>query len=122
MRNKNNGLYGMSISDIQRICQVSLRTAQRWKSCQVVVPPMALRLLSGDLGILSPPWRRWIVRGELLVSPEGWEITMSDVLSSPLLRMQLEAFKSENRRLKDPTAHLDEQPLPEAWPEFIKTG
>jgi hypothetical protein len=54
-----------------------------------------------------------------LISPEGWEITRGDVISSPLLRQQLAAFKTELRRLKEQAVSIQDQPLPGAWPEWV---
>ena len=114
MRKPPPELYGITIKEIAAICKVSLKTADRWKRGQSVPPPTALMILSADLGSLSPDWRRWTVRGDVLVSPEGWEITMNQVLAAPLLRAQLIALQSEVRRFK----RLDDQPVLEEIPEI----
>lgn len=119
MRSKNPDAYGISAKELAAICHVSERTAARWKSGQTVMPESARFLVRADLGCFHPAWRRWTVRGETLVSPEGWVITMQDVLSSPLLRMQLEAYKTENRDLKASLDNWTEQPLPGEVPEII---
>jgi hypothetical protein len=61
-------------------------------------------------------WSGWTIRKDRLFSPEGWEITMQDVLSSPLLRAQLAAFKTENKQLKAHLNNWEEQPLPGDMP------
>lgn len=100
-------LYGITINELARICKVSVKTATRWKRGQSVPPKTALMVLTADLGYLSREWLRWTVRGPFLVSPEGWEISMNDVLSAPLLRAQLKALQAENRLIRG----LDEQPV-----------
>lgn len=103
-------LYGISIKEIARICAVSEKTAGRWKAGTACPPKTALWILSGDLGYLSPEWRGWVVRGPDLVSPEGWQITIGDVLASPLMRSQLAIYQSENRRLKQELENLEGPP------------
>lgn len=46
---------------------------------------------------------------------------MGDVISSPLLRQQLAAFKTELKRLRAAAAEdsIQEQPLPSVWPEWV---
>ena len=56
----------------------------------------------------------------MLVSPEGWEISQGDVISSPLLRQQLAAFKTELKRLRTAADSIQDQPLPSEFPEWIK--
>jgi hypothetical protein len=77
-------------------------------------------LLAADLGCFDAAWKGWTLYKGNLISPEGWEITKGDVISSPLLRQQLAAFKTELRRLKEHASiDVDEQPLPAEWPEWI---
>jgi len=105
-------LYGITINEIARICKVSVKTATRWKRGQSVPPETALMILSADIGHLAPEWRGWTVRGDELISPEGWAIAMGAVLSAPLLRAQLRALQVEDRRFHD----IENQPEPSAIP------
>lgn len=113
-------LYGISIKEIARICEVDLTTARRWKRGARCPPKSALMLLCGDLGYLDPAWEGWRVsRGEL-ISPEGWKASPGDVLSIQLTQMQLSAYRTENKHLKAELDALDaatfeEQPLPAGW-------
>jgi hypothetical protein len=72
------------------------------------------------MGFLDPAWKGWkLVRGSL-VSPEQWQVTMHDVLATPLMRSQLAVYQSENRGLKRDLAdalanRLEEQPSPDSW-------
>jgi hypothetical protein len=77
-------------------------------------------LLAADLGIFDPVWKGWCLRRGNLISPEGWEITRGDVISSPLLRQQLAAYKTELRRLKEAVVSIQDQPTPAEWPEWVK--
>lgn len=112
-------LYGITIKEIARICHVDLTTARRWKRGARCPPKSALLLIGGDLGCFDAAWKGWRVHGGNLISPEGWEITLGDVISSPLLRQQLAAFKSELRRLRAAADLIQDQPLPSDWPEWI---
>ena len=120
MARHGNPFYGININEIARICQVDITTARRWKRGASYPPKSALLLILGDLGAFDPAWRGWRVYDGTLVSPEGWVITQGDVLSSPLLRQQLAAFKSELRRMRAAQDSIHNQPLPSEWPEWIK--
>lgn len=80
---------------------------------------MALLLICGDLGCFDREWRGWTARGGNLISPEGWQITVGDVLALPLMRQQIAAYHTELRRLKEQVLLMQEQPIPEAWPEWV---
>jgi Phage protein len=77
-------------------------------------------LISGDLGCFDAKWRGWRLYKGVLVSPEGWEISQGDVISSPLLRQQLAAFKTELKRLRTAADSIQDQPLPSEFPEWIR--
>ena len=77
-------------------------------------------LFDADLGCFDAAWRGWRLYKGALVSPEGWEIAKGDVISSPLLRQQLAAFKTELKRLKEPAVTIQDQPLPTDWPEWLR--
>lgn len=111
-------LYGIPIKEIARICQVSEKTAGRWKAGTACPPLTALWVLAGDLGCFDPEWRGWVIRKGELVSPEGWCITMSDVRATPLQRSQIAIYQAENRDLKaqlEASGFAEEQPLPSQW-------
>jgi hypothetical protein len=108
-------LYGIPISILQAICHISAKTATRWKDGSTCPPPAAIMLVkiltTGDLSCFSH-WSGWMIRDDMLISPEGWEITVNDVLASPLLRAQLAAYQTELRNLKGQIDGLEEQPEP----------
>lgn len=54
-----------------------------------------------------------------MISPEGWEITVGDVLALPLMRQQLAAYQTELRLVKERVLMMQEQPLPEVWPDWV---
>lgn len=115
MRERPSELYGINISELARICRVSLKTARRWKDGATCPPKSALMLLAGDLGCLDSEWAGWVVRKGALISPEGWEIKVNDVMAVPLVRAQLEAYKTEERKL----LALPSQPEASEWPEWV---
>lgn len=112
-------LYAIPISEIARICRVSTKTARRWKDGSTCPPKSARLLLLGDLGCLDSRWDGWRVNKGVLFSPEGWEITVNDVLATPLMRQQLAAYKAELRQIQARIDRMAEQPLPTEWPEWI---
>jgi Phage protein len=120
MAHRENPFYGITINEIARVCQVDLTTARRWKRGARCPPKSAVLLILGDLGCFDPAWKGWRIYKGVLISPEGWEISKGDVISSPLLRQQLAAYKTELRRLKEPAVSIPDQPLPTEWPEWIK--
>lgn len=120
MATPGNPLFGFSVKEIARVCQVDITTARRWKRGAICPPLGAIALLEGDLGFLDPLWSGWKLQRGSLLSPESWEITKNDVLATPLMRSQLAAYQSENRALKRDLAdaqanRLEEQPRPEDW-------
>lgn len=80
---------------------------------------MAILLILGDLGALDWDWRGWTVRKGKLISPESWEISVHDVLAVPLMRQQIAAYHTELRQIKERVLLMQEQPAPEAWPEWV---
>jgi len=113
-------LFFFSLNEIARICEVSLKTAKRWKAGQAVPPSTALMVLQRDLGCFHPAWEGWQIREGVLYSPEGWAATPGDVLSIQFTQSQLATYRSENRALKDALAEaqaagFEDQPLPDQW-------
>lgn len=108
-------IYGINISELARICHVSIKTATRWKNGTTCPPKSALLLLAGDLGCFDSAWAGWIVRRGALISREGWEITVNDVLAVPMIRAQLEAYKTAERQI----LALPLQPEISEWPEWV---
>lgn len=107
--------YGIPAEEIAMLCEVSFRTACRWKSGHAVMPATARMLLCGDLGCLDHAWTGWRIQRGLLISPEGWEISVMMILGVPLMRQQLAAYQAELRRF----AEMPMQPTSEAWPEWV---
>ena len=114
MRSRPEELYGISISELARICHVSLKTAARWKAGTSCPPATALMIISADLGCFAPEWRGWTVNGPNLVSPDGWTISRNDALAVPLMHGQISALRSELGKERERNA-LEEQPQPDSW-------
>jgi hypothetical protein len=113
-------LFGLSVSHIAKVCGVSLKTAGRWKAGTTCPSLCDLAVLSGDLAAYSVDWAGWCIRGDSLVSPEGWCITVNDVLAAPLLRQQLAVYQAELRSMREVRDSLEEQPEPGTVPaEFV---
>lgn len=85
-------------------------------------------MLSGDLGFFDPAWRGWILRRGCLISPENWEITMSDVLASRLHEAQLREWRRQVAIMKAKVEELErggyeDQPSPDELGEIcIRVG
>lgn len=114
-------LYGIPISEIQRICGVSLKTVQRWKRGASCPPESALMLLRRDLGCLHPHWKGWHIslRGELC-SPENWITTPGAVLAMHFHHSQISALRQQINDLRgqlrrEEIEQYEEQPLPSQW-------
>jgi hypothetical protein len=76
-------------------------------------------LILGDLSAFDPEWRGWIARKGQLISPEGWEISVHEVLAVPLMRQQIAAYQAEIRAARERLLLMQEQPAPEVWPEWV---
>lgn len=122
MGKPHSALYGIPISEIARICRVSLKTAHRWKSGQSVPDYCALALIVRDLGCFSIEWRGWTINGEDLVSPSGWCVNRNDALIVPLLHGQIAALRAELAKAKSESEPLEEQPQPGPLPIISSTG
>ena len=114
------------ISELARICRVTVKTARNWKDGKTFPPATALMVLQRDLGCFDPAWAGWVIsrRGELC-SPENWVATQGDVRSVQLVQLQLGDYRREIQMLKaelNAIAIPDEQPLPGDWEIEIKTG
>jgi hypothetical protein len=119
MAQRENPFYGIPIKEIARICHVDLTTARRWKRGARCPPKSAILLIRGDLAAFDFQWRGWRAFDGKLVSPEGWEITVGDVLALPLMRQQLAAYQTEIRHMRERVLLMQEQPSPAEWPEWI---
>lgn len=120
-------LLGLSIKRIVDVCGVDVTTARRWKRGAICPPQSALAVLTGDLGFLDPAWRGWnLIRGHL-VSPEGWEVSMNDVLATQLKDAQIRAYQGEVRKLRYQLEEAErggyeDQPTPADWDVQIVNG
>jgi len=76
-------------------CSVS--TVRAWDRGRNRVPWSAVRLLRllrlGDLGALHDDWTGWVVRGRMLVTPEGHALHVSDMAWWSLTCRQAEGFR-----------------------------
>lgn len=115
MRKPHISLYGIPINEIARILGCSLKTAGRYKAGQSVPRLCELQILERNLGCFAAEWRGWTIRDDALISPEGWSITVNDVLAAPLLRAQLATYQAELRKIREAVDELDEQP--DSWDE-----
>lgn len=119
MAHPSSPLYGITIKEIARICRVDLTTARRWKRGAGCPPKSAVLLIQADLGCFDPKWSGWHIRNGFLISPNGWEIGFGEVLAIPILRQQLACYEVELRRFKEQALLMQEQPMPDVWPEEV---
>ena len=119
MRTRPPQLIGINVNELSRICHVSLKTATRWKAGTTCPPKSALLLLAADLGCFSAEWSGWRLKGQDLISPEGWRIARGQVMIVPLMRQQIAAYEVELRRLREEAVLIQEQPTADAWPDWV---
>jgi hypothetical protein len=110
-----NECYGIPAEVIARLCRVNVATARRWKRGATRIPEAAKMILTGDLGAFDPAFRGWKMRDGKLISPEGWEATVGEILSLPLLRAQISAYQAKERL----TRGMEEQPMPADLPDVL---
>jgi len=124
-------LSAIPVRHLVEICHIDITTARRWRRGSNLPPAYVLDFvnakLTADLSFLDPAWRGWVLRKGHLISPEGWEMSMSDVLASRLHEAQLAAWRLEVRKLKEQLANaelnrLEEQPTPDQWDVQILAG
>lgn len=76
---------------------ISVRTTRRWRQTGRLPPWAAVLvrvLFGGELGLIDPAWSGWhLVRGNLC-SRENWYFPPGEVLSIPLMRGQLSAWRN----------------------------
>jgi hypothetical protein len=108
-RHANSAVYGVRAQVIAEICHVDIATARRWKSGASRMPHAAQALITGDLGAFSPFWQDWRIKGDAILSPNGWQIRRDDALIVPLLLGQVNALRAELAQYRE-WAELAEQP------------
>lgn len=113
MSKPHSVLYGLSISDIARICKVDSTTARRWKRGAICPPYCAVVMLAADLGGWDEAWRGWRLAGGKLVSPEGIEATPGEVRGIPFTLSALRTYQVEIQKMREEVEALDEQPQPD---------
>ena len=87
--------------ELARYCGVSLRTARRWKALGHMPRWAAVGfalLRDGDLGVISPEWRGWLIRRGELISPENWCFSPGEVVAIPSLYGLIRALERDLRR------------------------
>lgn len=124
-------LSQIPINRLVELCGVDITTARRWRRGSNLPPPYVLAYVNAkvtsDLSFLDAAWKGWQLKEGHLVSPEGWTMSMSDVLASRLHEAQLAAWRVEVRKLKEQLAdaelnRLEEQPTPDQWDVQILVG
>lgn len=106
--------------DIAALCGVDLATARRWRRQASCPPPAAVFLINGDLGCFAKEWRGWRIRGAVLLSPDGQEVTPNDIRAIPFMRLQIQTYQLDARLAKGP--NIEEQPKPEDWDVRIESA
>jgi len=93
-------LYGVPVEVLRALTGAHLTTAKRWKRTRRY--PRVLGLLirlcvEGQLGAIARQWDGWSIRGNKLVSPEGWEFTPGEIRSIPFMHAQVAAYQARQR-------------------------
>lgn len=130
MREPGDGLAWLSIKELAALCNVSEKTARRWKQGTICPPPSARALIEADLGALDPKWKGWHLRRGVLLSPDGVEASPGDIMALPFIRLQVSTHRTENVRLRAENEELkqqaypamEDQPAPDDWTVKIDYG
>lgn len=117
MRADDYTLKDFQISEIARLCHVSLKTAKRWRDGTTCPPSYAVLILIGDLGALNPQWYGWRLRDNTLITPDGIELRQGDVQALPFMRQQIQIYQLEFRQMQ--MVHYKDQPTPDEWDDEI---
>jgi len=111
-------LYGVAAEQVASLTGVHLSTARRWKRTgkhpRWLAPFLAMAL-EGQLGPIAAAWRGWIVRGQHLVSPEGWQFTFGEIRSIPFLHAQVRTYQRRER------THLQADWIDERYVEAVES-
>lgn len=93
-------LIGVRVEELVRLTGVHLTTAKRWKRSRRIRRWLALLVqicVEGELEPIARPWRGWRIRGEHLISPEGWTFTFGEIRSIPFLHAQVSTYQQMQR-------------------------
>ncbi|GAE60039.1 hypothetical protein XPN_1945, partial [Xanthomonas arboricola pv. pruni MAFF 301427] len=84
-----------------KLLHVSLRTIHNWEAARTRIPHSAyklVRLLASGKYLDGPGWKDFHVRGDVLVTPEGWEFWAGDLGWWSLAIRQAEAYRTLSRK------------------------
>jgi hypothetical protein len=134
----HDSLSTVSIRDLVELCGVDITTARRWRKGSNLPPPYVLKYVNAkitrDLSFLDPAWKGWMLAHGKLESPEGWQMTMGDVMLSRLRDAQIRSYqgrlddlraklkKAEAMLSQARTFRMEEQPTPDEWDVQILTS
>jgi len=93
-------LCGIGAEQIAGLTGVHRSTARRWKRTGKHprwLGPFLAMVLEGKLDPIDRAWRGWVLRGEHLVSPEGWRFTFGEIRSIPFLHAQVRTYQHRER-------------------------
>jgi hypothetical protein len=109
-------LYGVGAQDLAALAGVHISTARRWKRTGKYprkLAPLLAVLRDGQLGPISRAWRGWCIRGDRLISPEGWSFTFGEIRSIPFMQAQVSGYQSRER------THLQADWIAERYVEAV---
>jgi hypothetical protein len=84
-----------SVEDCARLLHVSERTIRGWESGATRIPYASyklLRVLKGGRYLAHPSWRDYVIRGDVLFTPEGHRFQAGELAWWSLLVRQAHAF------------------------------
>lgn len=93
-------LYGVPADRAAAVTGAHLTTVRRWKRLRRApgwVSALVELCIAGELDRISRTWRGWRIRGELLISPEGWEFTPGAIRAIPLKDALIRSYQQKQR-------------------------
>lgn len=78
---------------------ISRVSTRRWRRAGLPAwARIAIRLLfGGELGLIHPAWRGWVLRNGQLCGPDGFAFEPREILALPFLHRLVNAYQVEQR-------------------------
>ncbi|OOW80187.1 hypothetical protein Xvtw_19890 [Xanthomonas campestris pv. vitiswoodrowii] len=96
-------MQSLTVKACAKLLRVSVRTIANWEAGRSQIPYTAYKLMRVLRGgkLLGPAWSGFLVRGDVLVTPEGRQLRSADMAWWSFLFLQAQEFRNERARRCD---------------------